>query len=469
MIYKLLVPLLMFPFLHSFAQNETKWMRDSLPEMWQMTPQSAQTLPTDDAWWQSFNDPMLDSLISKAVANNYNVASAIKRIEMARKAINEAKAGYFPTINLNGGWTKHRQAGAMEGASMPSVNSSYFSLGASMQWEIDVFGRVREGVKVKKAAFNVSRMDYDAVIVSLCANLATAYMNLRVAQKQLEVAKAHIESQQHIEKITIARFEAELASMLDVTQARIVLYNTESSVPSLESQIKTLTNSIAILTGEYPGNLSAGWLGENALPEFNQTVGVGVPADLLRRRPDIGEAEMALAQYAAMVGVAKKDFLPTLSLSGEIGTSAHKAGDLFSKNSLTYSVAPQLSWTIFDGLARNYRTAEAKLQLEAAVDSYNLTVMNAVGEVDDALSQYEAVLKSLDLQKRVVEQSEKSLTLSVDLYKAGWTAFSNVVDGQMNWLESQNELVALEGRALTSLISIYQALGGGWQSFNPAD
>ena len=136
---------------------------------------------------------------------------------------------------------------------------------------------------------------------------------------------------------------------------------------------------------------------------------------------------------------------------------------------MTYSVAPQLSWTIFDGLARNYRTAEAKLQLEAAVDSYNLTVMNAVGEVDDALSQYEAVLKSIDLQKRVVEQSEKSLTLSVDLYKAGLTAFSNVVDGQMNWLESQNELVALEGRALTSLISIYQALGGGWQSFNPAD
>ena len=201
-----------------------------------------------------------------------------------------------------------------------------------------------------------------------------------------------------------------------------------------------------------------------AIPNYSQTLAAGVPSDLLRRRPDIVEAEMQLAEYAANVGIAKKDFLPTLSLTGSIGTSAHKVNDLFGDHSLTYSIAPQLSWTLFDGLARNYRTAEAKLQLEAAVDQYNMTVMNAVEEVDNALLQYDSTLASIDMQKKVVEQSEKSLNLAVDLYKTGLTEFSNVVDGQMNWLESQNTLVSLEGKALSSLISIYQALGGGWEA-----
>lgn len=444
------------------AQDNLRWVKDSIPQAWQMTPQAVQTVPSEDAWWRTFDDPILDSLISKAIENNYNVSAALKRIEMARKAIKESEAGYFPTIGVSAGWTKEEQAGAIESPAIPSRGSSYFSLGATMQWEVDVFGRVREGVKAKKAAYNATRADYDAVMVSLCANLATAYINLRVAQKQLQVAEAHIASQQRIEKITEARFEAELASMLDVTQARIVLYNTETSVPSLRSQVKTLINSIAILTGEYPGEAGETLAIPRPLPGVRQTVAVGVPADLLRRRPDVVEAEMTLGQYAAMAGVAKKDFLPTLSLTGSIGTSAHKAGDLFGEHSLEYSIAPQFSWTLFDGLARNYRTAEAKLQLEAAVDSYNLTVMNAVGEVDNALIQYDAALQAIELQKRVMEQSEKSLTLSVDLYKAGLTAFSNVVDGQMSWLESQNSLVALEGKALTSIIGIYQALGGGW-------
>lgn len=446
------------------ARADNGWMADSLPSVWQMTPQAVQTLPSDDAWWRSFADPVLDSLIDKAVANNYNVAVAMKRLEMARKAVGEARAGYFPTVSLSGGWTKDRQAGAIEGRGIPSRSSSYFSLGAQMNWEIDVFGRVREGVKAKKAAYDASRADRDAVLVSLCASLASAYVDLRVAQKQLQVAEAHIASQEKIEKITIARFEAELASMLDVTQARIVLYNTRSSVPALKARIKTLSNSISILIGEYPGALAARLSTPAPLPDFRHTVAVGVPADILRRRPDIASAEMELAQYAALAGVAKKAFLPSLSIAGSIGTAAHKAGDLFGKNSLEYSVAPQLSWTLFDGLARNYRAAEARLQLESAVDSYNLTVMNAVEEVDNALVGYDASLQAIDLQKSVVEQSEKSLTLSVDLYKTGLTAFSNVVDGQMNWLESQNALVELEGKALQDLISIYQALGGGWDS-----
>lgn len=440
------------------------YLHDSVPEAWQMTRQIYQTLPTDDAWWKTFNDPVLDSLINRAVANNYNVAAAIKRIELANKVVKEAQAAYFPTLSANAGWTRDQQSGAMVKPAVPSTKTSYFSLGATMNWEIDVFGRVKANADAKKAAYNVARADYDAVMVSLCANVATAYMHLRTYQEQLAVAKAHIKSQERVVDITQARYDADLGDMLEVTQAKIVLYGTQSSLPTLNSEVRTAMNTLSILLGEYPDDLVKSLFEYNPMPEYTQTVAAGVPSDLLRRRPDIVEAEFQLAEYAANIGVAKKDFLPTLALTGSIGTYSHDIDGLFGDHSLSYSIAPQLSWTIFDGLARNYRTAEAKLQFEAAVDDYNLTVLNAVKEVDNALLEYNATLEAIHLQEKVVEESKKSLDLSVDLYKSGLTAFSNVVDGQMNWLESQNSLVELKGKALTTLVAIYEALGGGWQN-----
>ncbi|MBD5358529.1 MAG: TolC family protein [Bacteroides sp.] len=446
------------------AQSQVSpYLKDEMPQSWQMTQQCYQTLPSDDAWWRTFNDPVLDSLINRAVANNYNVAAAIKRIEMAGKVVKEAQAGYFPTLSASAGWSLDRQSGATVKPAVRTSNTSSFSLGATMNWEIDVFGRVKANVNSRKAAYNVARADYDAVMVSLCANVATAYMQLRTCQEQLAVATAHIDSQERVVKITEARYEADLGDMLDVTQARIVLYGTQSSLPALYAQIRTLMNTLSILLGEYPDSLVLSLQEYTNMPNYKQTVAAGVPSDLLRRRPDIVESEFQLAEYAANIGVAKKDFLPVLSLTGSIGTSAHEIGGMFGDHSLSYSVAPQLSWTIFDGLARNYRTAEAKLQFEAAIDDYNLTVLNAVKEVDNALLNYNSTLEAIELQKKVVNESKKSLDLSVDLYKSGLTAFSNVVDGQMNWLESQNSLVELEGKALSTLISLYQALGGGWQ------
>lgn len=459
---KLIPSLLLLLPICGAAENRGTWLNDSLPQQWELTPQVSQTLPSDDAWWHRFQDATLDSLISKAIANNYNVAAAVKRIEMARKTILETQAGYFPTISLSGGWTAEQQSGAIVSPKTSSSHNSHFSLGASMNWEIDLFGRIKAQVAQKKEAFSASKAEYDGVLVSLCANVADAYMQLRTYQKQLEVAERHIDSQQKVVEITEARYEADLGDMLEVTQAKVVLYNTQAAIPGLKAAIRAYINSISVLLGEYPGETASMLSSSATMPSYRHSVEAGVPSDLLRRRPDIMEAEMNLAQYAAAVGIAKKDFLPVLSFSGSIGTDAHSASDLFGSHSMSYSIAPQLSWTLFDGFARNYRTAEARLQFEAAIDSYNLTVMNAVEEVDNALIKYDASLQSIALQESVVEQSEKSLSLAIDLYKAGLTPFSNVVDGQMNWLESQNSLVELEGKALSGLVSIYQALGGGF-------
>lgn len=443
--------------------EEKDYLQTPVPQTWQLDQQHFQTLPAEDNWWDTFNDPVLTQLIQRAIKNNYNVAAALKRIEMASKQIGMAKANYYPSISLGAGWTKEQESAAVYGT---TTRNSYFNIGATMNWEIDVFGRVYSNVKEKKAAYNVARADYDAVMVSLCASVATAYMQLRTYEDQLKVALEHIESQKYVCKITEARFEADLGNMLDVTQARVVLYETESTLPTLEGNIRTMKNSLALLVGEYPGEIDTLLDSESGMPQYQQTVDIGLPAELLRRRPDIVEAEMELAEYAAAVGVAKKDFLPTLSLTGDIGTSSRKGNDLFGKNSLVYSIAPQLSWTLFEGLSRNYALSDAKLQFEAAIDSYNLTVMTAVEEVDNALVSYASLLNAIELQTRVVAESKKSMELSFELYRSGLTMFTNVVDGQISWLTNQNTLTEMEGEALAALVTIYKSLGGGWQSFH---
>lgn len=331
-----------------------------------------------------------------------------------------------------------------------------------MSWEIDVFGKIRAKAKQQKSAYDATRAEYAAVMTSLCANIAKNYIQLRVWQAEWQVAMEHIASQEKILKITEARHEAGLASMLDVTQAKIVYNSTKSSVPGLESAIHRTINGIAILLGVYPDSIYSRLEPSRKLPDYNQLVPVGVPAQLLRRRPDIVEAEAQLAGYAAALGVAKKDFLPTLTLNGSIGTSARRLDNTFKNNSLTYSIAPTLSWTVFDGLARKYNVASAREQMAIGIDNYNLTVMTAVEEVDNAISTYLSTLRKIEVLDTVVNDSRKSLDLSLDLYKRGLNPFNDVVTSQLNLLENTNSLVAAQGDAITALISLYSALGGGW-------
>ncbi|MDE5869886.1 MAG: efflux transporter outer membrane subunit, partial [Muribaculaceae bacterium] len=425
-------------------------------------PDHLQPQPSEDKWWKEFNDPLLNKLIDKAEKNNYNVSAALKRIELANKEMDITRSGYYPTIGVSAGWNGSQSSGAANNPVTSSIDSRRFTAGVNMSWEIDLFGRIKRQMNADKAAVKVSRADYDAVLVSLCANVAKTYLQLRTYQMQYGVATEHIISQEKVLKIAEARKEAGIGNMLEVTQAKIVLYSTKSSLPGLEASIKATANSLAILTGSYPREIVGELLVPGELPHDMGMPSLGVPADLLRRRPDIVEAEAQLAQYAAMIGVAKSDFLPVLSLDGSFGTSARKLTDMFGKHSLDYSIAPTLSWTVFDGLARNYKVAEAKIQLEEASDNYNLTVMNAVEEVENAIARYNSSLQEIDCLKNLIEQSRKSLELSLDLYKQGLTAFSNVVDAQQSFLENQNSLVSARGDALTQLVNLYQALGGGF-------
>lgn len=432
------------------------------PTKWEYEPAYSQTLPSQDSWWKQFEDPVLNELIDKAENTNYNIRAALRRMELARLTIKEAQAGYYPTVGVHAGYTVERNSGAISSPAVKGTSLNYIDLGLSAQWEVDVFGRISEQLKADQASANLARADYEAAMVSLCSELAKAYINLRVQQAQLALARQHTESQQKIVEMTLARQEAGLASALEVAQARQVLYSTQAGIPVLETGIKRSIGAIAVLAGVYPEALEQKLATPRKLPDHVFRPWAGTPAEMLRRRPDIAQAEARMAVYAAQAGIAKKDYLPTLTLTGSIGTQAHKPGDLFTSKGLNYSVAPVLSWTVFDGMARKYRTAAAREQMEASIDSYNQTVLGAVEEVDSYTAAYQGYAEQIKALHRLVTESEKALELSVDLYRSTLTPFSNVVDAQMNLLEYQNNEIAARGNALTSLISLYQALGGGW-------
>lgn len=436
-------------------------LADSMPQRWQYVSESLQTLPTDDRWWQSFHDPVLDSLIAIAVDRNYNVLAALSRIESARQSIRQIRSGYYPTLQASAGWTKERTSGRMTPGGH-AADMDYFTAGVSMNWEIDLFGKVKARAGQAKQLYRVSRAEYAATMVSLCGQLAQNYTMLRMQQARLAVAKAHIRLQDSVRNIARARFEAELASKLDIEQANTIYYSTVASIPSIENSIAVSINAISILIGEFPQTVAARLSTPAPMPDHRQIVAVGLPMELLRRRPDVVEAECQLAASVQAVGVARKDFLPTIALQGNIGTEAHNAKDLFSSQSFSYTIAPTISWTIFDGFSRSAALASAREQVKTATDSYNMAILTAVQEADNAMSGYTTALMEAELTEEVLEHARNSFNLALELYRSGLSSFTNLSDAQISYLQYADQLVAARGNALTALVQLYEALGGGW-------
>lgn len=426
--------------------------------------QSRHEMPSE--WWRRFEDPLLDSLITLTLENNYDVRMAARRIEMARAAVGSAKAAYYPQLSLSAGWIKAQTSGLVISRQGRASRESYFDGTLSMNWEMDVFGKITSQVKAGKERVQVSKAEWAGVMVSLEAQMASAYVELRVQQAQLQVARDHTASQFKVMKIAEARFESGIASMLDVDQARTVYYSTVASIPMLENSIHASKNAIALLLGEPLDKVEAALNEPRRIPPYLQMVETGVPMDLLRRRPDVVEAEKNIGVLAAELGIAKKDWLPTLTLTGTIGTQAHHGGDLFKKESFGYTIAPTLSWTVFDGLARNYNITSARQSMLLAIDNYNLTILTAVEETDNALSTYFSELKYIEALEDVVKSSGDYDRRAIENYKSGLSPFINVAQAQMSYLENINTLISARGSALNALIDLYRALGGGWSGLD---
>ena len=422
------------------GQTVNRYLNTPLPKEWEESGEVfQQTLPVDDHWWKSFQDTRLDSLIALAVDRNYSVAMAINRIAAARANLWAERGNFFPSIGLNAGWTRQETSGNT--STLPQSTDHYYDAALSMSWEIDVFGSIRKRVKAQKENFAASKEEYAAVMVSLASEVASAYINLRELQQELEVVNKNVASQEEVLKITEVRYNTGLVAKLDVAQAKSVLYSTKASIPQLEAGINQYITTLAVLLGMYPQEIRPVLETTGTLPDYMEPIGVGMPVDLLLRRPDVRSAERSVNAQAALLGASKSDWLPKVFLKGSFGYAARDLNDLMKSKSMTYENA----------------------QLDESINQFNQTVLTAVQETDNAMNSYRNSIKQIVALREVRNQGVETLKLSLELYKQGLSPFQNVLDAQRSLLSYENQLVQAQGSSLLQLISLYKALGGGWR------
>lgn len=449
----------------SFIWTNEALAQDSVARpTWRYDTEYEMPDPSKDSWWKGFDDALLDSIVGVAVGANYDVKMAARRMEISRLQMMQARSAYWPTVNVTAGWTKQRSSSyATSNVAMTSESVDFFHLGAQANWEIDVFGKIGSNVKAQRAAVGVSRAEYASVVLSLCAEIANDYISLRAAQNQLAVAEALLKAEGEVLHIAEVRHDVALASGLDVSQAKTVYYATKATIPSLQTTIAQTINAITTLMGED----GAAWRDKlsyaGKIPFFSMPFDKSVTGEMLRRRPDVIAAERQIAEYAALAGVAKKDFLPSLSLSATAGVEAHSLSDLFRRKAFTFTVAPTLSWTAFSGFSRKYALASAKEQMEEGIENYRMVLLSASAEVDNAVIAYRNAVQRTAMLSQVLAEAVKSLDFSVDLYKQGLSTFLNVMDAQINVLNYNNQVIAEKAAAQQAVIDLYKALGGGWQ------
>ena len=459
--YSLLL-LFLTPFAGAVAQQGEVFIDSALPDGWNNGDCFDQTMPPDDEWWQNFEDPVLDSLILYASENSYSVLGAMENIRKARAAWNIARGKMLPTFDLGMGWQRAKTSGNIASTMYTEAWEGQFNAALSMQWQADVFGSIYMRSKAQKMLFMATEEEYRAVMVTLVANVATTYFSLCQSVEQLKVLRENVKSQHEIMEIVISRYNSGLASKLDVAQSRSVYYSTMAEIPAMQATIDGYRNKMAVLLGIYPQDL-AGWPGEEcSLPSYMEPIGVGVPAMLLRRRPDIRVAEKQVEANAAQLGATRRDWFPEVLLTGSIGFSSGEMKHLFRSKSLTWEIAPTIKWNIFSGGERLNATREARAALDQSIISFNSTLLTAVQEVESAMSQYKSSVEQIVSLREAVNQNEETLTLSLELYKQGLTPFQSVLDAQRSLLTYQNYLVQALGGSLIYLVKLYEALGGGW-------
>lgn len=458
-----LVLLFLFP-LRSSAQKEID-LEVTIPEKWQIDTIYLNNDITDYDWWTRFEDSTLDSLIAVALSNNYNLQSIEATLEKSRLSYQQSKSAFYPSLSLDAQYDlSETSLNYYEETSSDQYRTNgYLNAGLNATWEIDVFGKNRDNVKANKKSYLATEASYQDAILNLCAQVATVYFNLRSYQQQLIVANQNIASEKNILDITIARYESGLGTQLDVSQAKSVYYNTLATIPRLDAYITQCVNNLAILLGTYPSNLKDSFNDISELPSIRHIVNVGIPADVIRNRPDVRQAELNIEAQAASIGATKADFYPKFKITGSFGYLSHDLDEFFNNESMMFQVTPSISWNLFSGMEVRKAVQISEIALEECIDNYNNVILNAIQEVETEMSNYANALKTIEMGQQVVEQGNKTLELSIDLYKRGLGTFTNVLDAQRTVLSDQNYLVSAWNSALLALVRLYTALGGTWE------
>ncbi len=464
-IFRLLLLALSFiPPFYASAQKEVD-LEVVIPEKWQIDTIYLTNDITDYDWWTRFKDSTLDSLIAVALSNNYNLQSIEATLEKSRLSYQQSKSAFYPSLSLDAQYDLSESSLNYyeETSSDQYRTNGYLNAGFNATWEIDVFGKNRDQVRANKNSYLATEASYQNAVMNLCAQVATVYFNLRSYQQQLIVANQNIASEKNILDITIARYESGLGTQLDVSQAKSVYYNTLATLPRLDAYITQCVNNLAILLGTYPSSLKDSFNDASELPSIRHIVNVGIPADVIRNRPDVRQAELNIEAQAASIGATKADFYPKFKITGSFGYLSHDLDEFFNNESMMFQVTPSISWNLFSGMEVRKAVQMSEIALEECIDNYNNVILNAIQEVETEMSNYANALKTIEMGQQVVEQGNKTLELSIDLYKRGLGTFTNVLDAQRTVLSDQNYLVNAWNSALLALVRLYTALGGSWE------
>jgi NodT family efflux transporter outer membrane factor (OMF) lipoprotein len=445
-------------------------------EAW--TTEAEESLSTDSQqhadWWRSFEDPVLDSLIEQAYQQNLDLQIAGLRILEARAQLGIATGSLYPQQQSLGagfgavGASKHA-ANTIGG----DLNFSESSVGFDAAWELDLWGKFRRGVQAADASLLASIADYDSFLVSLTAEVARTYILIRTLEERIEVARANVIIQRRSLEIAEARFDGGLVTELDVQQARNLLANTQAIIPAFQASLRQAENGLAILLGIPPQHVDQLISGPKVIPDVPASVAVGIPAELLRRRPDVRRAELLAVTQSSLIGVAKADLYPHFTLIGSVGLRASDSlftrigdsghGDLFDSDSVEYFGGPAIGWDIFNyGRIKNQvRVQDARLQ--QLLVNYQNTVLRAAREVEDSLTGLINDRQQLIFLQQAVDASQRSVELANLQYREGLVDFQRVLDTQRDLSSAQDRSTETRGSVALNMVGVYKALGGGWQ------
>jgi NodT family efflux transporter outer membrane factor (OMF) lipoprotein len=426
--------------------------------------------PVDTAnWWTLFHDATLDSLIDTAYHNNLSLQVAAARILQAQAQLNVAVGELFPQQQALGGEVQHQhqsQAALVLPGLNPDLDTS--QLGISATWELDFWGKYRRGIESDRAAMLASVAAYDNGLVSLTAGVASTYLNIRVLQQRIAVVQENLKTQQEGLRIASAQFEAGETSQLDVEQAQTQLAQTRSQLPGLENSLRADEDSLAVLLGVTPYAIDPLLGAPGDIPLAPSEAVTGMPKDLLRRRPDVRQAELTAAAQSAGIGVAKANLFPAFSLTGSfgfVGTSLHggSSSDLFNWDNRASAYGASLVWPIFNygRIVNSIRVQDAVFQ--QAVLNYQNTVLQAQQEVEDARAAFAAAQATLAALIDAAGSARRTTQLAIVRYKEGAADYTTVLTALQLQLQIEDGLASARGAVPLALVSVYRALGGGWQ------
>jgi NodT family efflux transporter outer membrane factor (OMF) lipoprotein len=422
-------------------------------------------------WWTVFNDATLDRLIDIAYHQNLTLMAAGTRVLEARATLGVAIGEFYPQIQQIGANVGYNQASQVDPSSNPLHQLENYwraSMAAQIDWELDFWGKFRRGVESADAAYLASIATYDDVLVTLLGDVATSYIGIRTLQQQIDIAHENVVKQRKALEIARYRSEGGTGTGLAVYQAQNVLAQTQASIPQLTAQLQQGEDALRVLLGMTPTSVDALLSGPDTIPVPPSDVVVGVPADLLRRRPDIRSAELKAAAQSAQIGMAKADLFPAFSLIGAFGTVAgssgnNSVGDVFSAPGIQFAFGPSFSWPIlnYGQITNNVRVQDARLQ--SLLIEYQNAVLKAQQEVENGLSAFIQGRQQVDLLRRSVVAANNALRIALDQYLLGTRDFTTVLTAEQNLYQAQSSLATASGNLSTSLISVYRSLGGGWQ------